>query len=615
MHLIELHVKNYRSLKRVTIPIHDLTVFIGENDSGKTSILTLLGLILNGERPDTADYCGYGENEDEAYCVATEIEAVLTFKIPDDSPTNLRIFATDDGLILYRKLYTAEAEHSYCWQKRYKIETLNSEISDKNTQADIDAYLHQLGIEVGAEIKQKSQKIALIQAMRDTAETEFDWQELSNSKHRDLKQYLPSFERYQTLDYEDPTRMVEKTLKEIYASMLYESPDGVASNEKHLTTPLRNLQRQVEERLNEEVSELGEMLRRYNPRIQQISYEPKLDFLNGFRPGQLLIDAGHGLHPLSKTGDGTKRRTLMATIDWDRRIVSEEISNRPRIRAYDEPDTSLHYDAQRKMFEAITAITRETSIQAIICTHSLAMIDRAPAQKINKLTISDDGTISSQLVTHNDKEVEDFLHLLAMDMGITNTMMFFERCYIVVEGQTEENALPILYQRMFGRSMIEDGIRLINLEGNGGRRGLLKLLSKNRQHLTLVLLDSEKHEMQNEFIEAEFAEEYILTNTYFIGNQEFEDAFSDEAWCSCLAASWLKVDSEPWEQRDIAALRTSKKFSTALMELINTRTIEGPPAKKSSVAIEIARHCPDELIPQEICSVFERARSIAQVII
>src|SRR5690554_5398442 len=46
MKLREIKIKNFRCLVDVTVPVDDTTVLIGENNSGKTTLLDALNIIL-----------------------------------------------------------------------------------------------------------------------------------------------------------------------------------------------------------------------------------------------------------------------------------------------------------------------------------------------------------------------------------------------------------------------------------------------------------------------------------------------------------------------------------------------------------------------------------------
>jgi hypothetical protein len=254
-------------------------------------------------------------------------------------------------------------------------------------------------------------------------------------------------------------------------------------------------------------------------------------------------------------------------------------------------------------------------IQAIVCTHSLTMIDHAPATSINLLRLCECGmTDVNYLDTLEDQDVEDFLVNLAAELGITNSILFYERCYIIIEGSTEENALPIFYHRLFGHSMIEDGIRLINIEGNGGKKGLLKLLGKNRQQLTIAFLDSDTQTNQD-FIGAGFTRDRADDYLILIGQKEFEDAFSDETICLCLNEIWPRTDNEPWTIAHLTDIRSepNKKFSDRLMGLIYQNSESDISNTKPVYGQKLASICPLEMIPERVIHLFNRAREIARV--
>ena len=51
MYLTELHIENFRLLKNVDIKIdQSLTLFVGKNNTGKTSIMQLIKLVLLGNK-------------------------------------------------------------------------------------------------------------------------------------------------------------------------------------------------------------------------------------------------------------------------------------------------------------------------------------------------------------------------------------------------------------------------------------------------------------------------------------------------------------------------------------------------------------------------------------
>jgi hypothetical protein len=424
------------------------------------------------------------------------------------------------------------------------------------------------------------------------------------------------------MDYEDPGNMILNTLRQVFNSVVYEDEDN-----QQLIAGLKQVRDKAKVAINRKVAELTSYIRKYNDRVQDISYDPIIDFSRGLRPGEFLIDDGRGLHYLSKTGDGTKRRMFIATLDWDRKVTLEQADQDAVlpavIRGYDEPDTNLDYEAQRAMCRAISSIVQEEKArtQAILCTHSPPMINRVPAQHIRILSLCDGCTQIEQLETEGDPEVEAFLRESARELGITNTLMFYERCFVLVEGETEENALPILYRKTYGHSLLEDGIRPINVRGNGAVKEFLRLLSRNRQGLTIVFVDSDAQDTDEADLTEEalrsagFDDDFIDEHLLYVGDREFEDAFSDEIIARCLQEKWPKSEGK-WTSADIEPLRgQDKKFSAALWEDLVCQYSREPLRsswRKPDFGRELARCCDKHEIPEAIHGLFEIARTIAK---
>ena len=297
------------------------------------------------------------------------------------------------------------------------------------------------------------------------------------------------------MDYNSPEHLINQTVKQVFETVLYEELEGSDSGERELRKSLKDVADEAEQKINEQVAELKDYIQQYAPTVTNIFYEPQIDFSRGFQSGSMKIDEGRGEHYLDKSGDGTKRKIFMATTDWDRDVTLEiqaEGGSLPEIiRAYDEPDTNLDYHAQRQLFKTIYEIStnEKSNIQSIISTHSPRMIDRAPAKSIRMLSEKDGVTKMEKLQTGDDEAVEIFLLEVARDLGITNSLMFYENCFIFVEGETEENALPLFYRKIFGHSMLEDGINIINVKGKSAFKEFLRLVSRNRQELAIFLMD------------------------------------------------------------------------------------------------------------------------------
>jgi predicted ATP-dependent endonuclease of OLD family len=614
MKLKKIYITGFRSLVNFETDFNPLTVLIGENDSGKSSILDIMEIIFNDASPDHNDF-----HQDLDGRIVDKITVIIEFHVNNGE---IKQYCIDGKLEIKKVIHRSDLEvETFYRGKLPKDERLTQDITElyaddqKELLQSIDPTISD------SEISNEKKRVKVFNSLIESSPKTKSWIE---APYR-WGQFLPKFERYSAMDYKAPANMVAKTLKQVYVQSITENDDLEKENPQ-LIKPLRDVQSMATERIRTEVKVLEDYIQKYNRRACGISYEPDFDFSRSLRTGEFTIDLGRGLHALSKTGDGTKRRMFMAVLDWDREVSIEQSKDDDKlpkiIRGYDEPDTNLHYEAQRMMFQAISDIVgaKNTNIEAILCTHSLTMIDRAPAQSIRLLNLDQKGqTNISQLQTDEDPAIEDFLLNLARELGITNSIIFYERCFILIEGDTEENALPILYKTLYGKSLFEDSIQVINVKGNGAIKEFLKLLSKNRQSLTLILLDSDTNDSTTSRLTEEilqqsgFSSEFIDQKITYIGQNEFEDAFSNEVIASCLNNTWPKSEGN-WTEEDIQDIRNEGKFSKKLKSLIwEEADTETPRWSKPEFGKILAKHCSTDDIPNEIKQIFELAREIAEI--
>jgi dTMP kinase len=254
--------------------------------------------------------------------------------------------------------------------------------------------------------------------------------------------------------------------------------------------------------------------------------------------------------------------------------------------AFDEPDTHLDYKSQRQIFDVIKRFAELPAIQVVVCTHSLNFIERVPINRIvhYRLEPSNRTTLLEILSVDNHETTELFMYEISKNMGLRNSVMLHERCFLVIEGSTESAALPVLFYKRFNMPLQSAGICLINGEGNYGARMLVKFLNiHKRQVIFLVDTDAISTDgLQKHFTPASFQTDGIdeSNQVHYVGAKEFEDAFSDEHWARMAQANFPKKSGKAWEQADFAVLRSNAKFSKALQALIKQEamfiTLEGP---------------------------------------
>ncbi len=582
------------------IPFHDLTVFIGENDAGKSTIFDALEYFLENKNIPLELY------RDDI----DTIEITCTFNISTEIE-DLEQYISN-GIIKIKKTFTKS--------DTFKIQILGEVFvnNDFNTYSDMNAealktLLSGLGIEAKSNQDLRKEAIETYLEENDIEKenrfSEVVWRRISN--------YLPIFQRYSSSDYGTPTSLIRKTLELVYRESFYEQ--DAEGNEK-LKDNYTTLQSDIESSLNTKLeTQLLTHVQKYKPEIEAIKGNYDIDFSRGLSFSGLSVKESTGRNvTLDQMGDGSKKKIFLSILEWDSEISMEAETTRNIIRAYDEPDAHLHYHAQREMFYIIRDLAEEAEsrIQSIICTHALTMIDRAPAKSINHVVKEDDQTKVHFLRTEDDVDIVDFLNQIAEVSGFKNSNIFYEKCFLLVEGESEENALPIMYKKCKGRSLHEDGIVLINLQTNGQWSNALKFLNANKKDCTVLFLDADtQYAGSNSRVTKEklevigFDETYLINSCFFVGTKEFEDVFSDEQYIQLCNSVFLK-DNGIWVETDFSNIREEEKFSESLKILLSRECRKS--IGKPEISLELAKYLSCEEIERitPIKSLFDKIEEI-----
>jgi putative ATP-dependent endonuclease of the OLD family len=616
MKLSTIQLQGFRPFnEQIDIDFERLTMLIGNNDSGKSSILDILDIALDlKKRPDDKDFFTSTIVDD-----ANEIIATLHFDI-DPEEEDAQVYASDNKII-FKTTYTRDNVTREYLAKVPQNEELRCQFQQlaAQEQKEIIETFDPAALETTSN---SDNRTAWFNQFIQTVELVEDWKDIPP----DFMKLLPKVQRYSAMDYETPEKLIDRTVRQIFESVLYEKVEDDDDGERELRTALKEIEEEAEQKINDEVADLKAYIQKYAPSVQNISYEPQIDFVRGFQSGVFKVDEGRGEHYLNKSGDGTKRKILMATTDWDREVnleIQAEGGSLPDIiRAYDEPDTNLDYHAQRHLYKSILEISsgENSNIQAIISTHSPRMIDRAPAKSIRMITAKDGRMVVDKLQTGDDEEVELFLSEVARDLGITNSLMFYENCFIFVEGDTEENALPLFYRKLYGHSMLEDGINIINVKGKSAFKEFLRLISHNRQELAVFLMDqdcadTDDDKMTEQILrENGFSEKFCQDRIMLVGRQEFEDLFEPGIYTRVYNSKWPKDEGE-WIADEFAALDPEKKYSSELRKIMYENCGEcGDKWSKPELGYAFGAMCTEDEIPQEIKDLFTLARQIAKIV-
>lgn len=612
MILKSLTITNFRCFAdSLPIPMHRLTVFIGENDSGKTAILDALEILLTNRRPSTSEPSDFRMSSDGEVADTIVIRGTLDLDDHDTIPEDYR--TTDGHEFVLTKTFTASSTSCEVLGRSFADPRWND--FERQSAAVQRELLQALGIAPGRNSTERCAQFdegvstGALTKVPATVEIRF----------ADIADRLPRFERIASTEYRHPDTMVQRTLQAVVDSFL--RPENQETGERELLPELQGIKSRVKDALDAKIEQMLDTLKTTNPRLISAQVSPDIDFSRSVTAANLMLDTGQGPRLVDSFGEGTKKKLWMALWDWEQQ-TQRELQDIPTIRAYDEPDVNLDYAAERKLFAGIIDATRspERRTQAVVCTHTLTLIDRAPAKSMNLIKVDEGGVRSIEYVSDDaDEEVERFLSTIGRSVGLTNSALFYERAYLVIEGESEENALPVLYRNLYGRSIIEDGVVLIPLLSCSAWKAVLKVLLRYKIDRTVMLLDQDCTTpgsgvcvTPEALAELGYPAQFLTTSCFFIGDREFEDAFRTADIVAVLNSVWPKEDSTTWTEAEIDQFRDPTcKFSDDLLHCVRRTCVkcQRSLARKPEFAEKLACHCSaGAQIPQTIRLVFEELR-------
>ncbi|MBF0143656.1 MAG: AAA family ATPase [Magnetococcales bacterium] len=174
--------------------------------------------------------------------------------------------------------------------------------------------------------------------------------------------------------------------------------------------------------------------------------------------------AGSQSFPLGRHGMGTRSLAALlvfrAFASWKGKQAVEAGDHLHSFLALEEPEAHLHPQAQRSFFSQVKSIPG----QRIVSTHSPYFAGQAGLSDLRLFTRRNGETTVSKL----DMSALDSDEVMKLRHGVVNTRgdLLFARAAIFFEGETEEQALPILAEAFWGCNIHELGFSFVKVGGN-----------------------------------------------------------------------------------------------------------------------------------------------------
>lgn len=577
MKIKKLAVHGFRCLLDFSIEFDDeLTVVVGENDAGKSSLIECLKVVTQGR----------GIEQDDFNHELNTIEISVT--------TEDFVFRKSygkDGEIITQPPLVAIPTADYVQNIREWLEADATDITSPQVQTKIKQVAKTLGITVRANSVLENLKASILE-------------KLSNGSVEIEGASFPSFNNIQ-LDgkhFENVSGFFKEVFLKGKQSEIW---DEKINDEKTIDEFVRERINGYSQHIEKSIAETG-ILKRMKMFLKDLT-EVKIEPI--YQKRDLSIDAKvkfmeHGQEvSIEKKGDGTKRRITMALLEYKKEQALLDHDN-STIYLLDEPDTHLHVKAQIEFLETVKGFSNNGS-QVIMTTHSPFIINSVNPKQLRLLENIENKSKVKYLQQDNDTSDR-----VLRSMGVENVYLFFSRHIVIVEGETEEQFLPTYFLNRFNETLSSALVKIINCKGitniPGFSKAILELHNSENIH---ILHDNDASPELQELIDNL---NVPVEKKYVVGEKEFEDAFSNEAlhscWCQYLENCNRDVPAS-WTVQEISQLRVDcqqngGKFSKRIRSLSRG----GKKMSKPILGHALATFLTDSHLPARLLDLIQAVR-------
>jgi hypothetical protein len=590
-------VRGLKSLAEVNaIPVRRPTIITGANDGGKSTTLRAVSFLLGEWMPSADDYTKLGPpSEGTESLVVDEIVVEGRFSL---SAADAKQFGLSRQISL-RRVLTRQGAARYEILAEQPIDIRLRQLEGRKL-ADLRRLADELDLEPNGKRSARGSWLGPLNAHAAAQE----WEEAWVPAPREVLDCLPTMMMFSSTEEPDPESQIRSALHTAYRELL---------NDNELIGPVRQVEGEVQGRLEARADELCKHVRERCPELSDIQVKPEVTFSEGFRRVDVLAarPGGAGI-PLNQSGAGRRRRINLAIWEWTGDLLAARSSkDRAVVIAYDEPDTHLDYGHQRELIGLIRDQCQKQGVRMLVATHSLNLIDRVAIEDVVHLRLDDEYTTAERLMGSEHEDIQRYLVRVSEAMGLRNSVLLHERCFVGVEGPTEVQALPILFRLVTGMSMQSAGIALISGNGNDGALKVVRFLKENGRRLAFVLVDSDSIDGKLFKPEKLKAAGIGADDIYFAGSRELEDLFSNEQWAAVANREWLRADGVEWMPAGFGAMRGETKFSSAIERAVRTASASAPQRKPGYLLALVQGLQSGVEVPTDLAAILEKLAAFA----
>ena len=381
MKIKNVAIKNFRGYSdEINSDFEDLTAFVGKNDIGKSTILEALDIFFNdgkgATKLDKADLNVESKARQETdisirVCF-TDLPEKIVIDATNETSLSAEYLLNSDGLLEVVKHYpnAGTAKVFIC-----AMHPTNPECADLLSKKDSDLrkIIETRGIPCGDKTRNSAMRTAIWSYYGDDLQVNSVELDVTKGDAKPiwekLQKYLPVYSLFQAdRKNSDSDSEVQDPLHAAVKEILQD--EGISQTLDHVAEI-------VEGKLQEVATRTLEKLREMSPDIANTLSPviPPASSLKWADVFKAVTISGDESIPINKRGSGSKRLILLNFFRAEVERRKDEANAPGIIYAIEEPETSQHSENQKKLINALIALSAESNVQVIITTHSAVLVN------------------------------------------------------------------------------------------------------------------------------------------------------------------------------------------------------------------------------------------------
>jgi len=423
MKITNLKIKNFRGFEEESINFDDITIFVGENNTGKTTILDAIRFVI-GARSFNSNFLRYDYHLDSQITKAGDAgNIVLTAEVSEQQenewPAEIQqtlpdcVDIDENGLchfyLTIKGTYNQDNEKSE-QIKEFQTKTGMPKNAKANTQHNFGEF-------------RKLLPIFHIDTIRD-----------SDKEFQSASGLFKSFLNNEVIDPTQKTTLETK----------------LASLNNEIISVLGNINR-LKDKLKQSMSVIA------GSDTTAVDIDPMPTNINDLiGKATVILQSITGVKlPLERFGSGAQSLSVLFLYEAFLSVLLEATYDKfsEPILLIEEPEAHLHPSAVRLFWNFLVKMPG----QKIITTHSGDILSSVPFSKIRRIAgLKGVNRIKQMSETSLDEQEKRVLHNY---IKYSRGELFFAKCWLLVEGETEQ----IFFENLLNHDSFLDkkGVRII----------------------------------------------------------------------------------------------------------------------------------------------------------